>query len=164
MSKKNPIEKLFNTTPAEEPSNSESRPRREMSRVPDGTYSAVVDDFSVFSSADGDYFVSWWFKISNGAARGESLQRFSMIGERTVGFIKKDVRTVTGEIPEWDNLFDEEEGRTGDVRAAVLGAPVVITQKTAQKGNKEYINVYIDRLIDDDPEVDGNDDEDEIPF
>ena len=160
----NPIEKLFNSTPAEEPSNTDSKTRREMSRIPDGTYSAVVDDFSVFSSAEGDFYVSWWFKITDGAARGESLQRFSMVGERTVGFIKKDVRTVTGEIPEWDNLFDEEEGRTGSVRASVLGKGVVVTQKTAHKGNKEYVNVYIDRLNEDSVAAAQDDEVDEIPF
>jgi len=158
------IEKLFNSTPAEETSTTESRTRREMSRVPDGTYSAVIDDFSVFSSADGDYYVSWWFKISDGAARGESLQRFSMVGERTVGFIKKDIRTVTGAIPEWSNLFDEEEGFTGAVRSDVLGKSVSITQKTAQKGNKEYVNVYIDRLLETPDVADDEDDEERIPF
>jgi len=158
------IEKLFNSTPAEDPGNSETRQKREMSRIPDGTYQAVVDDFSVFSSKEGDYYVSWWFNLTNGAAKGEQLQRFSMVGPATVGYIKKDVRTVTGEIPEWGDLFNEDTGYTGNVRSGVLGKPVVITQKTARKGNREFINVYIDRLGETSEEVVQDDDEDEIPF
>ena len=127
--------------------NDEEPSRREMDRIPDGTYKALITDFSVFSTAEGDFYVSWWFEIDEGAASGAQLQSFSSVGPRSVAFIKRGVQRVTGSFPSWQEMFDEEAGRTGPVRGQVMNRRVQVTQKTNTNNGKDYVNVYIDKLI-----------------
>ena len=125
----------------------EERKRREMDRVKDGTYVATVDDFSVFSTEGGDFYVSWWFVVSEGLANGAELQSFSSVNPGSVKFIKRTVQRITGRFPEWSDLFNTETGRTGSLRDDVLGKSVQITQKTKNKNGKNYVNVYVDKLL-----------------
>jgi hypothetical protein len=138
------IQDLFDDTEVEETS---SEGRREMDRVPDGSYKAVVTDFSVFNTESGDYYVSWWFEVTQGPASGSQLQSFSSVGPNSIKFIKRSVKTVIGKFPSWNEMFDEGTGRTGAVRNKVVGADVQITQKTNNSKGKDYVNVYIDKTI-----------------
>ena len=122
--------------------------RREMDKVPDGTYNAEVIDFAVFSDAKDDYYVTWWFRVSDGAAQGAQLQSFSSVSDRSITFIKKSVKAVTGSFPTWGEMYDSDSGRTGRIRFDLVGAHVQVTQKTVSKGSKDYVNVYVDKRID----------------
>ena len=102
----------------------EESSRRVMDRVQDGTYKAVVSDFSVFNTATGDFFVSWWFEVTDGAASGAQLQSFSGVSPFSVKFIKRSVQRVTGSYPEWSDMFNEETGRTNEItRGLIVGSP-----------------------------------------
>ena len=139
------MEDMFNNTEANDGNNSTSK--REMDRISDGTYNAEVTDFSVFSTDRGDYYVSWWFRVSGGAADGAELQSFSSVSPRSIGFIKKSVKRVTGAYPTWADMFDGDSGRTGPVRYKLVGKPIQVTQKTNNRNGKDYINVYVDKLL-----------------
>lgn len=122
--------------------------KREMDRVPDGTYKAVVSDFSVFGTGSGDFFVSWWFEIADGPASGAQLQSFSGVSPFSVKFIKRSVQRVTGSYPSWGDMYDEDNGRTNQAtRSSIVGASVQITQKTNSKNGKDYVNVYVDKRL-----------------
>ena len=130
----------------------EESSRRVMDRVQDGTYKAVVSDFSVFNTATGDFFVSWWFEVTDGAASGAQLQSFSGVSPFSVKFIKRSVQRVTGSYPEWSDMFNEETGRTNEItRGLIVGSPVQLTQKTNSKNGKDYVNVYIDKRLNGSP-------------
>lgn len=155
------IKDLFDNTPAaEEGSNSNDR---KMDTVPDGTYQAEITDFSVFTSRAGDYYISWWFEVTTGSAAGAQLRRWTSVTDRSVGVIKATVKKVTGSVPQWSDLFDD--GHTGRVKGSIVGKHVEIAQRTNQKGEKTYINIYINKLTaaptsgstDDQEEVDVND-------
>ena len=124
-----------------------SSEKREMDRVSDGTYKAVVTDFSVFNTEAGDYYVSWWFEVIDGAASGAQLQSFSGVSPHSVKFIKRSVQRITGKYPAWGDMFDAEAGRTGILRNEVVGKTIQITQKTNNKSGKDYVNVYVDKLL-----------------
>ena len=142
------MEDMFNNTQVEE---NETNGKREMDRISDGTYNAEVTDFSVFSTEKGDYYVSWWFRVSGGAADGAELQSFSSVSPRSIGFIKKSVRRITGAYPDWSDMFDSDSGRTGPVRYELVGKPVQVTQKTNNRNGKDYVNVYVDKLLESRP-------------
>jgi len=120
---------------------------RKMDTVPDGQYNAEVTDFSVFVSKKGDYYVSWWFEVLSGAHRGAQLQRFTGLGPKTFHFVKSAVKTVTGKIPEWTDLY--ADGRTGPAYGSIVGKTVQVSQKSRQNGDKTYVNIYVDRVIED---------------
>ena len=138
------VEDVFNNTEVDETKESD---RKVMDSVADGAYRAAVTDFSVFSTDTGDFFVSWWFRITEGVAEGAELQSFSGVNPSSVGFIKRSVKRVTGSLPQWGDMFDPDTGRTGAVRAQVLGCEVQITQKTKLVKGKKYVNVYVDKVI-----------------
>ena len=138
------IKDMFDSVDANEDSGGG---RREMDHVKDGTYKAAVTDFSVFSDEKGDFYVSWWFEVTGGAAAGSQLQSFSSVSPYSVKFIKRSISRVIGKIPEWDELYNEEAGRTGVVRGLVVGREVQITQKTKNNKGKDYVNVYVDKVI-----------------
>tara|TARA_R100000306_G_C4374495_1_gene141346 strand:+ start:26 stop:568 length:543 start_codon:yes stop_codon:yes gene_type:complete len=139
------VEDMFDSIEVEETSAGEGQ--REMDRVPDGTYHTKVTDFSVFNTEKGDYFVSWWFEIVDGVANGAQLQSFSSVSPSSVKFIKRSVQRVTGKYPEWSAMFNEETGRTGSLRSEIVGKDVQVTQKTNSKNGKDYVNVYVDKLL-----------------
>jgi hypothetical protein len=141
------IEDMFNNTPVDGESGDSKTARREMSRIPDGTYKTNVDDFSVFRTDKGDHYISWWFEVMDGDASGASLQRFSSITPRTIGIIKRSVKAVTGRVPEWNDLFNSETGRTGPIASDIVGKSVQVTQKTRSNNDKTYVNVYVDKRI-----------------
>ena len=121
---------------------------RKMDTVPDGSYSAEVTDFSVFVSKKGDYFVSWWFEVAEGPHRGAQLQRFTGLNPKPFSFVKSTVKTVTGKVPEWNVLF--ADGRTGPIRNGIVGRVVRITQKSKPVGDKTYVNIYVDKVLNSD--------------
>jgi hypothetical protein len=121
-------------------------PKREMDRIKDGTYKAVVTDFSVFEKG-GDFYVSWWFEVTDGLAAGAALQSFSGVTPKSVSFIKRSVARVIGSLPSWDDMYDEELGRTGHLQSSIVGRGVQITQKTNNVKGKDYVNVYVDKVI-----------------
>jgi hypothetical protein len=130
------------------PSNSEGGSKtdeRKMDVVPDGSYDVEVTDFSVFVSKKGDTFISWWFEVMSGQYSGAQLQRFTGVGPKTFSFIKTTVKTVTGSIPEWGAMF--VDGRTGPIRNEIIGKAVQITQKSRDYQGKAYVNIYVDKVI-----------------
>ena len=140
------VEDMFDRIEVEETSNGTGE-KREMDRVSDGTYKAVVTDFSVFSTEGGDFYVSWWFEVTDGAASGAQLQSFSSVSPHSVKFIKRSVQRITGKFPSWGQMFDAESGRTGVLRNELVGKHIQITQKTNNKSGKDYVNVYVDKLL-----------------
>lgn len=143
------IGKMFDSTPVEEkPANGKSDDRQ-MDTVPDGKYSGEVTDFSVFVSKKGDYYVSWWFEVVDGAHRGAQLQRFTGLNPKTFHFVKSTVRTVTGKVPEWTDLF--ADGRTGPIRGKIVGKMVQLSQKSRLYEGKTFVNIYVDKVLQDEP-------------
>lgn len=162
------IKDMFDSVDADEDSGGS---RRDMDHIKDGTYKASVTDFSVFSDEKGDFYVSWWFEVTDGAAAGAQLQSFSSVGPYSVKFIKRSISRVIGKTPSWEELYDEESGRTGVVRGLVVGREVQITQKTKNSKGKDYVNVYVDKVINSapakeaapaEPEAESKEDDDEV--
>lgn len=121
--------------------------RKHMDKIPDGVYATNITDFSVFSTEEGDFYVSWWFEVTDGVAAGAQLQSFSTVSPASVKFIKRGVQRVTGKFPAWTDLFNSETSRTGSIRAEIVGKSVQVTQKTKNSNGKDYVNVYIDKLL-----------------
>jgi len=142
------IGSMFNSAPAKQEQSSGKSDDRKMDTVPDGSYSAEVTDFSVFVSKKGDYYVSWWFEVADGPHRGSQLQRFTGLGPKTFSFVKSTVKTVTGKVPEWGDLF--VDGRTGPIRNGIIGRVVQLTQKSKQNGERTYVNIYVDKVLNSD--------------
>ena len=136
------IKDIFDNTPAAEEGNNNND--RKMDTVPDGTYQAEITDFSVFTSRAGDYYISWWFEVTTGYAAGAQLRRWTSVTDRSVGVIKSTVKKVTGDVPKWSDLFDD--GRTGRVYDDIVGKYVEIAQRTNKRGDKSYVNIYINKL------------------
>ena len=136
------IKDIFENTPAAEEGNNNND--RKMDTVPDGTYQAEITDFSVFTSRAGDYYISWWFEVTTGSAAGAQLRRWTSVTDRSVGVIKSTVKKVTGDVPKWSDLFDD--GRTGRVYDDIVGKYVEIAQRTNKRGDKSYVNIYINKL------------------
>jgi hypothetical protein len=134
---------IWNDTPAAGGTPTE----RVMSEVPDGQYEGTVQDFSCFRSKAGDWFVSWWVAVDQGLFAGALLQRFLSMNERTVGFVKQDLKLVSGRIPSWPELGNDETGQTGPVRGEVLGARVRVRQKSRQYQGKRFVDVYLNELL-----------------
>jgi len=138
------IGSMFDNASTEKSNNSNSS-ERVMDTVPDGSYATEVTDFSVFVSKRGDYYVKWWFEVLDGPHRGANLQRFTGLGPRTFHLVKGTVKTVTGSVPQWSDLF--ADGRTGPIRNGIVGAQVQITQKSSKKGDRTYVNIYVDKIL-----------------
>lgn len=134
---------IWNDTPAAGGTPAE----RVMSEVPDGQYEGTVQDFSCFRSKAGDWYVSWWVAVDSGLFAGALLQRFLSMNERTVGFVKQDLKLVVGRIPSWPELGNDETGQTGPIRGAVLGARVRVRQKSRQYQGKKFVDIYLNELL-----------------
>ena len=139
------IKNLFDDTEVSDESSSTFK-KKEMDRIKDGTYKAVVTEFSVFEK-QGDYYVTWWFEVTDGLAAGANLQSFSSVTDRSVRFIKRSVARVIGSMPTWEMMYDEESRRTGEVRSSIEGHHVQITQKTNESNGKKFVNVYVDKSL-----------------
>ena len=142
------IGNMFNDAPSTQSTSSSDE--RKMDTVPDGSYGVDITDFSVFVSKKGDYYVSWWFEVIEGPHRGAQLQRFTGLGPRTFGFVKSTIKTVTGRVPGWTDMF--VDGRTGPVRGGVVGKLVQITQKSRDHQGKTFVNIYVDRVLEPEPQ------------
>ena len=129
------IKNLFDETEVNEEGSPSSK-KKEMDRIKDGTYKAVVTEFSVFEK-QGEYYVSWWFEVTDGLAAGANLQSFSSVTDRSVRFIKRSVARVIGSMPTWEMMYDED----------LEGRKVQITQKTNESSGKKYVNVYVDKVL-----------------
>ena len=139
------IKNLFDDTEVNDESSTPFK-KKEMDRIKDGTYKAVVTEFSVFEK-QGDYYVTWWFEVTDGLAAGANLQSFSSVTDRSVRFIKRSVARVIGSMPTWEMMYDEEARRTGEVRSSIEGRHVQITQKTNESNGKKFVNVYVDMSL-----------------
>jgi len=139
------VEDMFDSIDVDDDESGDGQ--REMDRVPDGTYKTKVTDFSVFNTEKGDYYVSWWFEVTDGAASGAQLQSFSSVTPTSVKFIKRSVQRVTGKYPGWGEMFDNDVGRTGVLRNEIVGQEVQVTQKTNSKNGKDYVNIYVDKRL-----------------
>lgn len=124
---------------------SSSNTERKMDTVPDGAYDAEVTEFSVFVSNAGDYYVKWWFEVDVGPYKGAQLQRFTGLSPKTFGFVKETIRKVTGSVPEWGSMF--ADGRTGPIRRDIVGQRVQVSQKTSKRGDRSYVNIYVDKVL-----------------
>ena len=139
------IKNLFDETEVNEEGSPSSK-KKEMDRIKDGTYKAVVTEFSVFEK-QGEYYVSWWFEVTDGLAAGANLQSFSSVTDRSVRFIKRSVARVIGSMPTWEMMYDEDLRQSGIVRSSIEGRKVQITQKTNESNGKKYVNVYVDKVL-----------------
>ena len=139
------IKNLFDDTEVNDESSTPFK-KKEMDRIKDGTYKAVVTEFSVFEK-QGDYYVTWWFEVTDGLAAGANLQSFSSVTDRSVRFIKRSVARVIGSMPTWEMMYDEEARRTGEVPSSIEGRHVQITQKTNESNGKKFVNVYVDKSL-----------------
>ena len=137
------IGNMFDSASTEQSTSNTSE--RVMDTIPDGSYSTEVTDFSVFVSKRGDYYVKWWFEVTDGPHRGANLQRFTGLGPRTFHLVKNTVKTVVGSVPQWSDLF--ADGRTGPIRNGIVGSNVQISQKSSTKGDRTYVNIYVDKLL-----------------
>lgn len=134
---------MWNDTPAAGGSPAE----RVMSEVPDGQYDGTIQDFSCFRAKSGDWYVSWWVAVDGGLFDGALLQRFLSMNERTVGFVKQDMRLVTGRIPLWTDLGNDETGQTGPIKGEVIGARVRVRQKSRHYQGKRFVDIYLNELL-----------------
>ena len=141
------IANMFDSASSGQTSNT-STEERKMDTVPDGSYKAEITDFSVFVSKKGDYYVSWWFEVLDGAKKGAQLQRFTGLGPKTFNFVKGTVKTVTGTVPQWSDLF--ADGRTGPIRNGIVGRVVQVSQKSRQSGDRTFVNIYVDKVLNSD--------------
>jgi len=142
------IEDIFDETEMDDGDQEvKRRGKDDADKVPDGAYNAKIVEFSVFAkeldNGDRDYFTVFWFEVTGGAASGAQLQSFSAVGPNSIKFIKKAIKTVTGRIPKWSDMYDKDTGRTGKVLFDLVGKHVQVTQKTKGK----YANLYIDKVI-----------------
>lgn len=117
--------------------------------IPDGEYPAIVVDFSVFTGkADDTVYVSWWFEVATGTCAGAEVQRFSNLDSpQGPKFVRKDLRRVTGRSVSYDDLYNEETGKTGPIKVEVLGARVLIKHRTKTVGPNTYRDVWIQSLL-----------------
>jgi hypothetical protein len=143
------IGNLFDNAPAREEQANGKSDDRKMDTVPDGKYNGEVTDFSVFVSKKGDYYVSWWFEVVDGPHRGAQLQRFTGLGPKTFSFVKSTVKVVSGKVPEWTDLF--ADGRTGPIQNQIVGKVVQLSQKSRQVGDRLFVNIYVDKVLQSDP-------------
>lgn len=134
---------MWNQTP--KTSNDGEKP---IDEIPDGDYTAIVEDFGAFQSKAGDWYVSWYLRIDSGVQTGKHVQRFSAVNDRTIGRIKADLDLTLGRIPAWDGeLVDEEKGRTGPVRNELVGLRLGIRQRTRRVQANVYRDVYINGVL-----------------
>jgi len=153
-------ENEWDDTPERESSTFEDRV---MDDVPDGTYTADVSDFSIFTGKGGDWFVSWWFRVTGGQFDGCEVQRFNKVAGG-MSYIKADLRVALGEVPRWPDLVVESEGRTrAEIRQRIVGASVTIRQRTRHKGDDVYVDIFLNRLLEAPPVTATADDDDDTP-
>tara|TARA_Y100001970_G_scaffold86877_2_gene109638 strand:+ start:2092 stop:2610 length:519 start_codon:yes stop_codon:yes gene_type:complete len=145
------IEDIFNNiSPPEEADGGSRKKRRkdDADKIPDGVYQAKIVEFSTFHKDDDygnrDYFTVMWFQVTTGPAAGAEVQSFSSVGPKSVPFIKRAIKKVTGKEPSWSDLYDKEMGSTGSIQFKLVGKHVEIQQKT----NGKYANIYINKVID----------------
>jgi len=122
--------------------------------IPDGDHRARVVAFDCFESKTGDLWLKMTFGVLGGVFDGRPLVRMiAPLGRRQddedyrrkqIGWAKKDLRTLLGEVPQIvGGLLDPETRRTGPVATQILGAVVMVRKQT--KGDR--INVYINELL-----------------
>jgi hypothetical protein len=128
--------------------------QREAATVPDAIYPCEVVDYSIFRDKSGTWRVSWWFAIEGGVYDGASLQKFESFEGRT-GWHKADLRTVLGRVPAKAELLDIEAGRTNpEIRRQVIGARVRVRQVSTHKGDKTFVDEYLNGMIARSPALD----------
>ena len=122
--------------------------------IPDGgPYKAEIVDFGCFREKDGErIFVSWKFVVkSPSALSGKRVERFMMLKDNTAGMVKSDLLKVLAYTPKFEDLHDEQTGRTGKVRHDIVGARVEIFQSKTESGGKVYVNINMARKLSDPP-------------
>ena len=131
--------------------------------IPDGLYDAEVVDASIFRDKSGVWRVSWWFAIAAGVYSGSQIQKFEIFDGRA-RFHRADVRLVLGRVPRRDELLDVEAGRMrGPVRQQIVGAVVTVRQRTTTKGDRKYVDVYLNSLVRPSPRLETGEDAPQPP-
>ena len=107
----------------------------EFDELPDGKYQVRIEKAQVSKSSAGDPMIKWELLVIAGAREGRRIFKNSVITDRSLPFVKGDLKKVGLEL----NRLSELPGRIGET----LDKALEVTKKT--KG--EYTNVYFNRLL-----------------
>lgn len=128
--------------------------------VPDGAYVCVIERAEFRKSKSGNPYLSLALVVDSGPQEGRWIWKRNMLGTQdNLTFLKKDLAVCGVNIPE----------KLSDLKLeSLLDLTVRVTKKTTTKDDREYENIYIDRLV---SEVKGDTNQktedkkdDEIPF
>lgn len=113
-------------------------------KVPDGSYVVTihsVPDFRV--SENGNPYLLWVLKISEGPLTGRTIMKQSMLKTQTnMGFFKKDIASCGVEPPESLASFSD-----ADNRQRFLSKLLDIKLRVSQKTKNGYGDVYIEHRL-----------------
>lgn len=129
---------------------------------PDGTYDVFIENVS-YSETDKDGFESdpqfvYNLRIRGGEYDQTTFKKFTTIRTaKNLSFLKGELTKLGLTVPE--NIED-----IPDVFLNARGSLIEITIKTRKYNDKDYQDIYINKLIGKEAEAFGGDGNDEIPF
>jgi len=91
----------------------------DMSDIPDGEYSAVVEDVALTNSSTATPTLIWTFRIRGGRYSGRVLRKVRPVTERTITWVKEDLTKGGLKL----DVFSDLPNRIEELRGACL--PVV---------------------------------------
>ncbi len=104
--------------------------------VPDGKYQVRVERVDLTHSQAGDPMLKWDLIVLSGQYTGRHVFKNAVITQKSIPFVKGDLKTLNVQLPKFSELPNHLEG--------LLDKTLEITKRT--KG--EYTNVYFNRRID----------------
>lgn len=107
----------------------------EFDELADGKYQVRIDKAQVSQSSAGDPMIKWELLVIAGSHEGRRIFKNSVITDRSLPFVKGDLKKVGLEL----KRLSELPARIGEA----LDKTLEVTKKT--KG--EYVNVYFNRLL-----------------
>ncbi len=96
------------------------------SDIPDGEYSAVVEEVTLTSSSTSAPTIAWTFRIRGGDQSGGLLRKVRPITERTISWVKEDLIKCGLEL----SVFSDLSNRIEELR----GASVTVLKR----GNNDF--------------------------
>lgn len=115
-------------------------PESNTEEVPDGKYLATIDRVEWKESKNGNRYLSWGLKVTEGQHTGRYVWKRSMLNNaQSLGFLKKDLETIGLHLEKLSDLNLE----------LLLNLPVNIAKKTtpSKTGGEPFSNVYITNVV-----------------
>lgn len=124
--------------------------RRESDVIQDGTYNFRVVALFV-NQKDETHYGKAGLEVVDGLARGKYIENFDAIEGYGAQWFRKFLTIASGRssdnLPKWADVWDEDSGRTGPIRKEVLGAVVECRVETKRGRDRDFVNIYVNRLV-----------------